>query len=187
MDHYIDIRLRPDPETPAPALMQTLFAKLHRALVQLNSSDIGVSFPDFDVQRRSLGAGLRLHGQEARMVAMAALPWLQGMQDQVSVAPIQPVPTGSSHRVVHRVQAHSNVERIRRRQMRRQNWTYAEALQHIPNTVERRLELPFVRLQSTSSGQSFALFIEHSPEQPNSMQGLFSAYGLSLGATIPWF
>ena len=33
MDHYLDIRLLPDPEFPAPLLMNALFTKLHRALV----------------------------------------------------------------------------------------------------------------------------------------------------------
>lgn len=187
MDHYIDIRLRPDPETPPTALMQTLFGKLHRALVHLHSEDIGVSFPEFDTRRRWLGTVLRLHGREERMATMAELSWLQGMQDQVIAKPPMSAPSVSTHRMVRRVQAHSNAERIRRRQMRRQNWTHAEALQHIPDTVERRLELPFVRLQSSSTGQAFALHIEQLPEQPNPVPGRFSAYGLSLEATVPWF
>lgn len=33
MDHYLDIRVLPDPEFSAQTLLEALFAKLHRALV----------------------------------------------------------------------------------------------------------------------------------------------------------
>lgn len=45
MDHYLDIRLRPDPEFPPAQLMSVLFGKLHQALVAQGGDRIGVSFP----------------------------------------------------------------------------------------------------------------------------------------------
>jgi CRISPR-associated endonuclease Csy4 len=35
MDHYLDIRLRPDPYFPEAMLMGALYSKLHRALYDL--------------------------------------------------------------------------------------------------------------------------------------------------------
>ena len=63
--HYIDITLLPDPEFSHTHLLGALLAKLHRALVQGQTTDIGVSYPQHVVQpltKRSLGAVLRLHG-----------------------------------------------------------------------------------------------------------------------------
>lgn len=44
MDHYIDIRLRPDPDFAPAMLMGALYNKLHRALFDLQAEDLGVSF-----------------------------------------------------------------------------------------------------------------------------------------------
>ncbi|MFO5998059.1 type I-F CRISPR-associated endoribonuclease Cas6/Csy4, partial [Pseudomonas aeruginosa] len=61
MDHYLDIRLRPDPEFPPAQLMSVLFGKLHQALVAQGGDRIGVSFPDLDESRSRLGERLRIH------------------------------------------------------------------------------------------------------------------------------
>lgn len=57
--HYIDITILPDPEFSHTHLMGALLSKLHRALVQLQSSSIGVSFPqhvDAPLHQRTLAA-----------------------------------------------------------------------------------------------------------------------------------
>ena len=64
MDHYIDITLLPDPEFPVTTLMNALFSKLHRGLVDHGGRDIGVSFPDIAKNKRSLGKRMRLHGSK---------------------------------------------------------------------------------------------------------------------------
>ncbi len=60
MDHYIEIRVLPDPEFSEEMLMAALMAKLHRALGQRGKGDIGVSFPAHGIKP---GAVLRLHGE----------------------------------------------------------------------------------------------------------------------------
>lgn len=45
MDYYLDIKLMEDLEFSAPILMNALFSKLHRALVEVSQGEIGVSFP----------------------------------------------------------------------------------------------------------------------------------------------
>ena len=57
MDHYIDIRVQPDPEFTASQLLNALFAKLHRALGQVADGKIGISFPQVG---KTLGECLRL-------------------------------------------------------------------------------------------------------------------------------
>jgi len=187
MDHHLDIELRPDPEFPAPQLMSALLAKLHRALVRQGAGLIGISFPAVNAQAPHLGSRLRLHGSEAALHALQASDWLSGMRDHVNSGPIAPIPAEVQHRVVRRVQAHSSPERMRRRLMRRQQLSAEQAEQRIPDSSAQLLRLPFAQLRSTSTGQSFRLFIEHGPLQPGAAAGEFSAYGLSQTGTVPWF
>lgn len=187
MDHYLDIELRPDPEFPAPQLMNALFAKLHRALVRDGCGLIGVSFPGINTQAPHLGTRLRLHGCDAPLAKLDTSDWLTGMRDHVAVSRPTPVPADARHRVVRRVQAQSSPERLRRRLMRRHSLDPEQARQRIPDSAAQYLRLPFVQLRSTSSGQSFRLFIEHGPMLETPVPGEFSAYGLSQTATVPWF
>ena len=187
MDHYVDIDVRPDPEFPAHQLMSALYAKLHRALAAQASAGIGVSFPDVDSKVSHLGTRLRLHGSLVNLSTLLATDWLAGMRDHVALSPPSPTPPAVQHRRVSRVQVKSSPERLRRRLMRRHTLDEHEARQRIPVNAVRLAQLPFVQLRSTSTGQSFRLFIEHGPLQPSVLPGTFNAYGLSQQATIPWF
>jgi CRISPR-associated endonuclease Csy4 len=205
MDHYLELRLRPDPEFPAAHLMSALFTKLHRALVALPEANIGVSFPDVDMHRPSLGERLRLHGNRAALEQLMQQSWLQGMRDHLKLGELQPIPAQAQYRQISRVQAKSNPERLRRRQMRRHGLSEEEARQAALKRVQeanaglsekearkridqgQRLTLPFIPLRSQSTGQPFRLFIRHGPLQPKPLPGSFNRYGLSDGATIPWF
>jgi len=188
MDHYLEIRLLPDPEFPVTVLMNALFSKLHRGLVELETSRIGVSFPDVERVERGLGELLRLHGDAGELERLMTLPWLTGMHDHTRVGRLRPVPERIlGYRVVRRVQAKSSPERLRRRWMRRKGLSAEEARKAIPDDVAERLDLPFVTLTSRSTGQRFRLFIEHRPLQENPVPGSFSSYGLSRIATVPWF
>lgn len=187
MNHYCDIRLRPDPEFGPEQLMSALFSKLHRGLVEINSRDIGVSFPEVDPKRPTLGGHLRLHGEASSLQRLMATNWLGGMRDHIQTGEIRPVPTKVTYRIVSRVQAKSSAERIRRRQMRRHGFSEAEVHERIPDSIEVRLALPFVSIGSGSTNQKFRLFIAHSPSNDVPLPGVFNFYGLGNGATIPWF
>lgn len=187
MDHYLDIRLLPDPEFPPSMLMNALFAKLHRALVDLDSTAIGVSFPDHALEPARLGERLRLHGEARALNDLLTRDWLRGMRDHIEQYGPAKIPGGAPHRMVRRVQAKSSPERLRRRLIKRKGIDQVAASEAIPDQAAERLDLPFVTLQSRSSGQTFRLFIEHGPPQPDPTPGPFGHYGLSRGATIPWF
>lgn len=188
MDHYLEIKLLPDPEFAPTVLMNALFAKLHRGLVDLHSTRIGVSFPCLksESKQRSLGDRLRLHGNADDLQQLMALPWLSGMRDHTAVSELASVPTQAGACMVRRVQAKSSSERRRRRLMRRHGLDEAAARQRIPDALEARLDLPFVTMKSRSTAQTFRLFINQQPVS-QSVAGGFSHYGLSLTATVPWF
>ena len=188
MDHYLDFRLLPDPEFPAPVLMNALFSKLHRALVRIDNRAIGVSFPDVRSEKPSLGGCLRLHGTEEKLSALMNENWLTGMRDHIEQAEIAPVPGDMRHRRIRRVQPKSNAERLRRRYAKRHpDVSPEEIAKLIPESVEQRVKLPFLQLKSQSSGHAFRLFLEHAPLRDEPTEGEFNTYGLSARATVPWF
>lgn len=185
--HYIDLALRPDPESGTPALLGALYDHLHLALVQQRRDNIGVSFPDFSIAPRTLGATLRLHGKESVLQTLMQDDWLKGMQDHVRISKIAAIPATAQHRTVRRKQFKTNADRLRRRRMKRKGETMAQAKAAIPGSVERRPHLPYVHLRSRSTGQAFCLFITLGPLLPEAVNGHFNSHGLSCGATIPWF
>ncbi len=192
MDHFVDITLRRDPDFPAPQLMSALFAKLHRGLVNADTGlagRVGASFPDHVGSGRNLylGERLRLHAEAGVLDTLLATDWLTGMRDHTLLSPLSAVPAEVQHRVVRRAQAQSGPVRRRRRWARRHNLDPAEAAQRIPDSAALTLRLPWVQLRSSSTGQNFRLFVEHGPLLSDAIAGTFSPYGLSLGATVPWF
>jgi CRISPR-associated endonuclease Csy4 len=189
MDHYLDIRLRPDPDFPAPMLMGALYAKLHRALYALSANDIGISLPDHKtgVRARTPGDCLRLHGHHPRLEQLMAMPWLTGMHDHTMLGTVQPVPNDASHRVVSRRQFNTGSPSRARRYAKRHAVSEAEAQKLMATAAERRITLPFIQMASRSTGERFPLFIEHSKAQPTPTSGSFNHYGLSPTATVPWF
>lgn len=185
--HFIDIAVVPDPETSVPQLFTALYGRLHFALVERGSGDIGVSFPRYSVTPRSLGNMVRLHGGESALRELMASDWLKGVRDHVRLSELAPVPSNASHRVVRRRQFKTNVERLRRRRMKRKGETEAQAAAAIPETVERRPGLPFAHLRSHSTGQPFCLFVSLGPLLEEPVPGDFNTYGLGGKATVPWF
>lgn len=188
--HYIDITLLPDPEFSHAHLLGALVAKLHRALAQGQTTDIGVSYPQHvasPAKTRTLGALLRLHGTPDGLQRLMAQDWLKGMRDHTHVAELRLVPLQAQHRAVIRRQFKTSAERLRRRRMMRKGETAEQAAAAIPSTVERRPELPFVQLRSGSTGQAYCLYVEHGPIVMQHAPGAFNAYGLGQGATVPWF
>ena len=187
LTHYLDIHLRPDPEFPASQLLAALYSKLHRALVQLRTGDLAVSFPSYSEKPLGLGGTIRILGSAERLNQLMAQSWLSGMADHVKSDTVAVVPIDAEHRRLSRVQAKSNPERLRRRQMKRHGLTVEQARDRVPDSAAESLKLPFLPVRSGSSGQAFMLFLRLGPLCPSPVAGQFNSYGLSATATIPWF
>ena len=191
MDHFVDIQLLPDPELPTHVLRDALYAKLHLALVmrRVGAGEIAVSFPRYSGRSGATGLGdsVRLLGSRPGLQELAPQAWLGSLRDLARVTEPADVPGSAMHRSLRRVQAKSNVDRLRRRQMKRHGIDEDEARRRIPEDVAERLNLPFLHLRSTSTGQGFKLFLRLGPAQGTAVSGAFNTYGLSATATIPWF
>ncbi len=184
MNNYIDIKILPDTEFSSSLLMNALFAKLHRAMVEAGHSEVGVSFPQ---AQKTLGDTVRLHGSQGALERLMAIGWLKGLTDYTCVTAITAVPGNCKHRVVKRVQAKSCVERMYRRSVKKGWLTAEEAETRMNAGKDQQLKLPFVQLKSRSTEQSFRLFIQQGKILDSPVAGEFSAYGVSDVATIPWF
>lgn len=184
MDHFIEIRVLPDPEFKEETLMSALFAKLHRALGRRGKGDIGVSFPGHDVKP---GCAIRLHGRQSALEELESSRWRAGLDDYCKATAVQPVPAITGWRTVARVQIKSSAERLLRRSVRKGWITEEEARLRADSAIDKRCSLPFIQMQSLSSKESFRLFIRHGELRQEASAGLFSSYGLSAQATIPWF
>ena len=184
MNHYITILILPDLEFSVSELMNAVFSKLHRALVKAATNKIGISFPKAGV---NLGNTLRLHGSKEQLTQLMEINWLKALSDYTEVFSIQIVPEKCKYRVVSRIQAKSNVSRLYRRSLRKGWLSQEEAEKRMLQKKEQFFDTPFVKLKSLSSRQNFRLFIKQGPILDQPIQGIFSAYGLSQQATIPWF
>lgn len=186
--HYVDLTVVPDAETGVPVLLGTLYDKLHRTLVEIRLDSLGVSFPGYSVVPRNIGDTLRLHGSEEVLRDFLARDWLRGLRDHVRIGAVLLAPAGALHRNLRRRQFKSNVERLRRRRMKRKGESTEQAAYAIPDSVAEKPHLPFVHLRSLSTGQPFCLFIAMGELQVGAVPGRFNSYGLGEhGVTIPWF
>lgn len=187
MDYYFDIKLLSDSDFLPSLLMNALFGKLHRALVESPKLTIAVSFPEYSLAPLGLGGCLRVHGSQGDLDRLNNTPWLAGVRDHVICMAIKPVPAHPEYVCVQRVQVKSNVERLVRRCAKRNGIDEAQARCRYQTAQPEKLHLPFVTLNSQSSGQKFSLFIKQGKPQLTPSAGEFNRYGLSRTATIPWF
>lgn len=185
--HYLDLKILPDPEMGSAELLGALYNRLHQSFVHFNINGIGVSFPQYSTNPIAVGNVLRLHSTEATLTQFMKQDWLKGMRDHVQQTAIAQAPEQVEHRSLKRKQFKTNVERLRRRRMRRKGETAEQAAAAIPTSVERKPNLPFVHLKSGSSGHSFLMHLELGPAQRQATLGAFNSYGLSEKATVPWF
>lgn len=184
MDHYLDIKVLPDPEFLETVLMNAVFAKLHRALVDVGQGEVGISFPH---AAKTPGNCLRLHASAAALTRVMAENWLKGMRDFTEASQMQAIPAAVRYRVVKRVQVKSSPERLYRRSVKKGWVSEEEALEKIKATQSQQSKLPFLQLKSNSNGQKFCLFIDQGSIVDVAVAGRFSDYGLSDSATIPHF
>lgn len=185
--HYVDIKVVPDPETSVPQLLGALYDHLHLALVEQDLDNIGISFPSYSLNPRTLGATLRLHGSDIALQQFMQVDWLKGMRSHARISPIAAVPADAPHRTVRRQQFKTSAERLRRRRMQRKGETEEQAKAAIPASMERRPNLPYIHLHSRSTRQAFCLFIAMGPLQTTPTPGSFNSHGLANPATVPWF
>jgi CRISPR-associated endonuclease Csy4 len=189
MNHFVDIEILENPDIQPATLLNSLFGKFHKALVQADDGlQIGISFPKCkSVGFPTLGNVLRLHGEEEKLLLFIAMNWYSTLIDYLSVSKVQTIPKEVNFAHIKRIQIQSNAERLRRRFMKRHGVNAETAKLKIPDSVAQITKLPWLQVRSASTAQGFRLFIEIGKVSKTAVSGSFNRYGLSATATVPIF
>lgn len=195
MQHYVEITLLPNDEIGHYFLWSKIYQQLHLALVTSAAGQpcaVGACFPEYSAGQPRLGRKVRLFAQDAAMLTALKLPeWLSRLSDYSHISSIKPVPAHTQYALVARKQCVTSPERLARRRAKRKGESYEQALSHYSGIKTEASNLPYVDFQSESTQgerekHRFRLLISQrlvsKPEE-----GAFSCYGLSKGATVPWF
>lgn len=183
MSYYLDIRILPDPEFKGTVLMNAIYTKLHKALSDLHSTNIGVSFPDHQL---TLGNRLRLHGTAEALDKLQCLDWIGPMSGYCQQSDIQPVPADVKFRTISRQQPTMSAAKLKRL-LKRGSITEEDAKNYRAKMFTKGLDNPYVELVSGSNGHRHRRYIEFGPLLDSPIEGAFDQFGLSKIATIPWF
>lgn len=183
MNYYIDVLIKPDAEMRMNVLLNSLYTKLHKALCDLHSTNIGVSFPKYEV---TLGNVLRIHSNESALKALQDKNWVGGMIGYCEVSDVKPVPANVQYRSVSRKQTTMSNAKLKRLQQRG-SISQDDVKQYKAKMFSKGLDNPYVELVSGSTGHRHRRYIEFGPLMDNPVDGDFDQFGLSKTATVPWF
>ena len=183
MNSHIEIRLLPDPEFHETVLMNAIFTKLHKALCDLRSTDIGVSFPRCKV---TLGDVLRIHSEEPVLNDLQGLNWIGGMKGYCKISDVVPAPAGSKFRTVSRKQPTMSQSKLNRL-IKRGSISEEDIKKYKAKMFSKGLDNPYIELASGSNGHKHRRYIELGELLDNPVAGEFDQFGLSKTATVPWF
>jgi CRISPR-associated endonuclease Csy4 len=183
MDHYIDITISPDAKLRENVLLNMAYSKLHKALFDLESCAIGVSFPLFQVK---LGNRIRLHGRQAALTQLQALNWLGDLASYCHVTDVQSVPNQVQYRVIFRIQSTMTQAKLNRL-IKRGSIEPEKVSDYKAKMFRKGLDNPYLELESTSNGHKHRRYIAFGEFLVEPVHGVFDHFGLSKHATIPWF
>jgi CRISPR-associated endonuclease Csy4 len=211
---YQEITLIPNADINRHFLWSKTFQQIHLGLVEIQDAQkrvpIGLSFPEYKMGERFgiLGSKLRLFAaDEAALTRFDIASRLSRLSDYVHCTGIRPVPSiVKGYAVYQREQPKTGRERLARRYAKRHNLDYETAfndkvelcakhdnatecermLMSYSEMPHKTITTPFIRLKSLSSGNTFCLWIKKK-EIENSMNGIFTTYGLSSAASVPEF
>lgn len=183
MDHYIDIKIKPDAEMRENVLLNKVYSKLHKALFSLKSTDIGVSFPKYKVL---LGDVLRVHGTEIKLSELQDTEWLGGLVGYCELTPVKEITEDVTYRTISRIQANMTEAKLRRL-VNRGTISPEEIKQYKAKMFSRGLDNPYLELESVSNGHKHRRYLVFGDKTAEATTGKFDFFGLSKTATIPWF
>ncbi len=183
MEFYIDIKLNPDAEMRKNVLMNKVYTKLHKALFDLKSTAVGISFPEYKVL---LGRKLRLHSNSSMLNDLQDLNWLGGLSGYCQLSEILPVPKNAQYRIISRKQSTMTNAKLNRL-IKRGTISEENIKAYKAKMFTKGLDNPYLELVSTSNDHTHRRYIQFSDLLTESVDGEFDQFGLSKTATVPWF
>jgi CRISPR-associated endonuclease Csy4 len=193
MNYHIDIKLYPDSEIDIAFLRNKIYTKLHKAIFDLNATDIGVSFPQVKIK---LGDVIRIHSSKNRLDELQNLNWLGGLSGYCKMSEILPVPDNvQGYKTISRIRQNMSISRLEKKIAHQKSKGYLRSdedieiyeKQYKAKLFKTGLNNPYLELQSTSTANKYRLYIEFGDLQKQTVKGEFDRFGLSAIATIPIF
>jgi CRISPR-associated endonuclease Csy4 len=183
MDFYIDITIQPDVEMPINRLLNALYTKFHKALCDLKSTPLGISFPAYKIL---LGNKMRIHGSSVNLSELQRINWIGGLLGYCDVSEILSVPIDCQYRTVGRKQTTMSQSKLNRL-LKRGSITEQEIKQYRAKMFTRGLDNPYIEMDSGSSGHKHRRYLEFGELKQQPIIGQYDQFGLSKTATVPWF
>jgi CRISPR-associated endonuclease Csy4 len=200
--NYQDIKLIPDAECNLAFLRNKIYQKLHKAIFDLSTTEIGVSFANSKENQKNtlpnilLGDTIRIHSNQAKLQQLQNLNWLGGLAGYCKISDVLPVPDNiKGYRVISRIRQSMTEYKLKQRIEYKKNngdlkpdtEVQEYKKQYLLAMFKTGLSNPYLELQSTSTGSKYRLYIEFSKVQDNAVVGDFNNFGLSSKATVPIF
>ena len=182
--HYIEIKAIPQVDMLQTEVISFCLQKLHQILPYFEGR-IGLAFPAYG-NDKTLGGIIRLFGSENDCDSVYIK--LQELRDYALLSEVMPIPEKvRSYRIYQRVQmkGQSAIRRAEKRLTAQGKWS-EEVRQNMLQKQSIQRIYPHAHLKSSSTKQQFILAIK-SVYKAKSVEGSFSAYGLSQAATVPHF
>jgi CRISPR-associated endonuclease Csy4 len=183
MKYFIDITIKPDAEMRENVLMNKVYTKLHKAISDLKSTCIGISFPEYKVL---LGRKIRLHSNSSMLNDLQGLNWLGGLSGYCQLSEILSVPENVQYRVVSRKQSTMTNSKLNRL-IKRGTISKESIKTYKAKMFTKGLDNPYLELVSASNGKLHRRYIQFSNILIKPVEGKFDQFGLSKTATVPWF
>lgn len=183
MDHYIDLSLKPNAKIREAELSSKVFTKFHKALVNLKTNQIGISFP---LVNRKLGKLFRIHGQQSILKELQEQAWLGELSKHCKRSETTQVPSHVDYRVIS--QKRSNMSNAKlQRLIARGNIDEVGIKNYKVKMLSQGFDNPYLDVFSSSTRQTRRIFFEFSVLRSEPVKGKFDTFGLSKTATVPWF
>lgn len=182
--HYIEIKAIPQVDMLQTEVISFCLQKLHQILPHFEGR-IGLAFPAYG-NDKTLGGIIRLFGSENDCDSVYIKS--QELRDYVLLSEVMPIPEKvRSYRIYQRVQmkGQSAIRRAEKRLTAQGKWSEEVRQNMLQKQAIQRI-YPHAHLKSSSTKQQFILAIK-SVYKAKSVEGSFSAYGLSQTATVPHF
>lgn len=184
MHHYIELHVLPDAEMPTTFLINAAYTKIHKELHNLNSKNIGISFPNYKIL---LGNLIRIHGEDENIKHFVDNNWLGGLSGYCKISKVLETPSDTKHRTVSRWRSNMSESHFRRL-LKRGSANENDYLEYKTKMSEaQKTKLPYLELLSTSTGNRYRRYIKFGELLNEPVKGKFDHFGLSKTATIPWF
>ena len=183
MDHYIDVKIKPDAEMRGNVLLNKVYSKFHNALFSLKSTDIGVSFPKYRIM---LGDVMRIHASQSKLIELQSNDWLGELIGYCDLTNILPVPDILGYRSISRKQSTMSQSKLNRL-LKRGSISQDDIKNYKAKMFQQGLNNPYLELESSSNGHRHRRYLAFSETQGEHINGEFDHFGLSKTATVPWF